>query len=505
MSALEYGFPEAENAPASYLDVAVNTFNNIVGRWDETSCGGGLKWQIYPANSYGYDYKNSISNACAFALGARLARYTGEQKYADWASKIYDWTTKVGLVSDQYEVYDGTSDKTNCDAVSDKTQWTYNSAMFMHGSAVMYDYTKGDSTWKDRTSGFLNHAQSMYFSPYDNATNVMYESACETGETGRHCNLDQQSFKSYLARFMAKTALLVPSTKDSVTQYLKSSAVGAAKSCSGPNDSCGAKWYTGSYDNAPGVGQQLSALEVTQSLLLLQQGTLPAKSGQSSKSSGSSEQEGSTSTSPSSSAVIDVSSSSGPSQTAAATATATNQGDSVSLTMVGAPAPSSATSKSHKHKGHKTASAGPETTSDAEPTGKAGGEFGQLPDTTCTTGTTTKTQYTSSCEPTTTVTVYGPPPPSTMTTSCTPTTTLTVYAGDAPTTPAAPTLPAVPTLPTIPTGTALPSGTIPLLYNGTGNGTYGAPPAMFTGAATKLGMEGYSAVGLVAALIAGLL
>jgi mannan endo-1,6-alpha-mannosidase len=68
MSALEYQFPDPEKAPASYLEVAVNSFNNMMGRWDESSCGGGLRWQIYPENSYGYDYKNSISNGCAFAL-----------------------------------------------------------------------------------------------------------------------------------------------------------------------------------------------------------------------------------------------------------------------------------------------------------------------------------------------------------------------------------------------------------------------------------------------------
>jgi mannan endo-1,6-alpha-mannosidase len=82
MSALEYQFPDPDNAPAAYLDVAINSFNNMMGRWDETSCGGGLKWQVYPENSYGYNYKNSISNGCVFALGARLARYTGNQTYA---------------------------------------------------------------------------------------------------------------------------------------------------------------------------------------------------------------------------------------------------------------------------------------------------------------------------------------------------------------------------------------------------------------------------------------
>jgi mannan endo-1,6-alpha-mannosidase len=279
MSALEYQFPDPSKAPANYLEVVTNAFENIVGRWDESSCGGGLKWQIYPENAYGYNYKNSISNGCTFALGARLARYTGEQKYADWAVKIYDWTKEVGLISDQYEVFDGSDDKKNCAAVADKTQWTYNNAMFLHGSAFMFDYTNGDKAWKERTSGFLEHAETLFFRPYENATDIMYEWACETGESGRHCNLDQQSFKAYLSRFIAKTALLAPFTKDKITEYLKASAVGAAKSCSGGADgmTCGSKWYTGSWDGTSGVGQQLSALEVTQALLMIKKGTLPAK------------------------------------------------------------------------------------------------------------------------------------------------------------------------------------------------------------------------------------
>jgi mannan endo-1,6-alpha-mannosidase len=290
MSALEHQFPDPKNAPADYLEVAVNSFNNIVGRWDETSCGGGLKWQIYPENAYGYNYKNSISNGCAFALGARLARYTGNQTYADWAVKIYDWTKKVGLITDQFEVYDGSDDKTNCATVADKTQWTYNNAMFLHGSAFMFDFMNGDKTWKDRTAGFLKHAETLFFKPYDNATDVMYEWACETGESGRHCNLDQQSFKAYLSRFMAKTAIMAPFTKDTITKYLKASAVGAAKSCSGGTDgtTCGSKWYTGAWDGTSGVGQQLSALEVTQSLLMVMKNIMPVKQNSSQAQLGSS-------------------------------------------------------------------------------------------------------------------------------------------------------------------------------------------------------------------------
>ena len=71
---------------------------------------------------------------------------------------------------------------------------------------------------------------------------------------------------------MAQAAVLVPSIKETVTTLLKSSAQAAAQSCSGDTNGtvCGQKWYVGGYDGSTGVGQQLSALETVQGLLLLQ-------------------------------------------------------------------------------------------------------------------------------------------------------------------------------------------------------------------------------------------
>jgi mannan endo-1,6-alpha-mannosidase len=316
MSAAEYGFPEPANAPASYLEVTDNCFKNIMSRWDTATCGGGLKWQIYPENAYGYNYKNSISNGAAFALAARLARFTGKSEYSDWAAKIYDWTKKVGLIGSNFEVFDGTDDKTNCATVSDKTEWTYNNAMFLHGSAFMYDVTK-DNTWKDRTDGFLNRAGKFFDNP-NSAQGVMFE-VCEPSTKG--CNIDQQSFKAYLARWMAKTAILVPSTKDKINNYLTKSAVGASKACSGGSDgkTCGSKWYAGSSDNISGLGQQLSALEVTQALAMIKRGTLPGTgSAPAPKPSSAASSSASSAAPKSSSAAAPSSSAAAPSSSAAA-------------------------------------------------------------------------------------------------------------------------------------------------------------------------------------------
>lgn len=97
----------------------------------------------------------------------------------------------------------------------------------------------------------------------------MYEVACEPGGT---CNIDQQSFKAYLARWMAASTKVAPWTSEQILPLLASSATAAAKSCTGGDNGnmCGTKWTTGSYDGGLGVGQQMNALEVIQSNLITQ-------------------------------------------------------------------------------------------------------------------------------------------------------------------------------------------------------------------------------------------
>lgn len=69
---------------------------------------------------------------------------------------------------------------------------------------------------------------------------------------------------------MSKSAALQPSINTAVTKYLRASSEAVSESCTGGNNqTCGQKWYTGSYDGDTGVGQQMSALETVQSLLLL--------------------------------------------------------------------------------------------------------------------------------------------------------------------------------------------------------------------------------------------
>lgn len=140
MMAAEMNFPNPEDDEPSWLSLAQAVFNEQAARWQEKTCNGGLKWQIYSFNS-GYEYKNSISNGCFFDLGARLARYTGNTTYAEWAERAWDWVAGVGLIGERYEVYDGTSETNNCSDVN-HVQWSYNNGVFLHGAAHMWNYVR---------------------------------------------------------------------------------------------------------------------------------------------------------------------------------------------------------------------------------------------------------------------------------------------------------------------------------------------------------------------------
>ena len=94
----------------------------------------------------------------------------------------------------------------------------------------------------------------------------MIEVACERNGL---CDHDQRSFKAYLSRWMGYTVLTAPWTRELIMPRLRASAVAAAKQCSAGKGGCGLRWWQGGVnDGDVGVGEQISALEVMQNLLV---------------------------------------------------------------------------------------------------------------------------------------------------------------------------------------------------------------------------------------------
>ena len=117
-----------------------------------------------------------------------------------------------------------------------------------------------DPKWKVRTTGIITGLDVFF------QNNVMYEVACEPQAM---CDTDQQSFKAYVARWMAATIKVAPWTQPLLWPKLEASAQAAAAQCSGPDNACGLQWTKGSqYDGLTGVGQQMSAMEVIAGMLI---------------------------------------------------------------------------------------------------------------------------------------------------------------------------------------------------------------------------------------------
>ncbi|KAI5925101.1 glycoside hydrolase family 76 protein [Camillea tinctor] len=261
MQAAEENFPNPPSDQPQWLALAQAVFNTQAdpSRHD-TTCGGGLRWQIPFANN-GYDYKNSIANGCFFNLGARLARYTSNQTYADWAEKTWDWVQSVGFMDSNYNIYDGAHVETNCTDIN-RAQFSYNNGVYLLGAAYMYNYTNGDSKWEERVSGLLDATLKVFF-PND----IAFEVACEEHMT---CTTDMLSFKGYLHRWMSTMTQIAPFTASKVLPILQKSAQAAVNQCTGGSDgrTCGFGWASGSFDGSVGAGQTMDALGAVSSLLI---------------------------------------------------------------------------------------------------------------------------------------------------------------------------------------------------------------------------------------------
>ncbi|KAI5359676.1 putative glycoside hydrolase, family 76, six-hairpin glycosidase superfamily [Septoria linicola] len=323
MTAAEVGFPEPPDM--SWVELAENVFNSQVLRWDESSCGGGLKWQIFTFNN-GYNYKNSVSTLSFATLAARLARYTGNSTYTDWAQRSTEWLGNVGLLRlpstrnttasiaagesansrNRVQIFDGTDDITNC-TETNHLEWSQNAGLFLSTSAYASNATMGTRTWNAYSSAGILYANGTFAtapSPASSSSSassnnnnnnnnnsasslggILTEPACLPSG---NCNVDQLAFRASLARGLSRTLMLTldshvttvhpsqnggessqTSAHETITSILRTSAQAAAKQCTGgeSGDVCGFDWRSGENDGMEGIGEDLAALEVFLGLL----------------------------------------------------------------------------------------------------------------------------------------------------------------------------------------------------------------------------------------------
>jgi len=248
LSAVEQNF---SSGSTNYLNLAKSVFDQQVRRWDNSTCGGGLRSTLNSGDVAGYTFKDALSIGTFFQLAARLGLQTQNGTYTVWADKAYDWAAASGIIDSQsYNVYDGADTVTNCSSVN-QVQWSANTAAFLYGSASMYNLTL-NQVWVTRTQSLLNSANQTFFQ-----NSVLYEPSCTNG-----CTLPQRAYKALLARWMARTAFVAPFVTSQIQQMLSQNGQAIADNCSGgQNSNC-------SIGGNFGLGEQMTALDSVNALLV---------------------------------------------------------------------------------------------------------------------------------------------------------------------------------------------------------------------------------------------
>jgi mannan endo-1,6-alpha-mannosidase len=285
LTAMESGFPApicksgnvslraTGKCNVSWQSLAINAFEEHVERWnaEKTTCNGGLRWQLKDPG-----YKNTVTNGGFFQIAARLARYTGNETFADWATTVWEWTTAVELLEtgEEYHVHDGAEDREerecSMDGYFQNQEWSHTLGLYLQGAANMYAYsqrknvTASRQNWTIHVDGLVRRVQSAFSLRYkkDNTSiDVIYENMCELTDD---CSEDQMAFKSTLVQALSRTMMLVPSVMPRIAKLINATSVGASSGCSTKTEdknACGFKWYTGRWDQVTKFGAQVSSLE----------------------------------------------------------------------------------------------------------------------------------------------------------------------------------------------------------------------------------------------------
>jgi len=264
MSAAEAQLPTS-SGPA-WIELAEAVFNDQVARWDDGTCGGGLRWQIYSFNS-GYTFKNSIANGLFFQLAARLARYTGNSTYSAWAGKSFNWTTSVGFIDSMGDVYDGASIQANCTSI-DKLAFSYTAGAYIGGLAYMYNITTGQDQvfWQSNLNLVLSRNLAVFFPAQDNS--IATEISCEPIGT---CSSDMFFFKGLLGHWLVNAFQMASTVSTrSILPVFHSNSIAAASACTlgSSGNECPFAWNsTSPHGSTVDLGSELNALVYVQGLL----------------------------------------------------------------------------------------------------------------------------------------------------------------------------------------------------------------------------------------------
>ena len=143
--ALLRGCEANANFSRQYMNQVTLLFNDIIGGWSNVD-GGGIHWnKNVTGDGAG---KNACSNAPAMILAARLYQTTGEQKYLDWALRIYEY------MRDHSRFPDGVVKDTPQNNNHEVT-FSYNQGTWVGGLLELYKIT-GEEHYRQTATDLLD-------------------------------------------------------------------------------------------------------------------------------------------------------------------------------------------------------------------------------------------------------------------------------------------------------------------------------------------------------------
>ena len=186
---------------------SINLWEDIITGWSDVA-GGGIMWKKNTPNS-----KDACSNGPAAILSARLYQLTQNEKYLDWAKKIYNWEKNTLVDPASGAVWNGANKENGQININKDWIFTYNQGTFIGAAVELYEITNNNV--------YLNDAKKTANYTLNSLINSNDRLLVDEGDG------DGGLFKGIFVRYLVQLIQvpdLIESARDRYVAFLKHNA-----------------------------------------------------------------------------------------------------------------------------------------------------------------------------------------------------------------------------------------------------------------------------------------
>lgn len=206
----KYGCNKTITGNVTYCGVAETTFKQITSddQLDVKTCGGGIYWSRNrnPASG-GVNYKSTITNTIAIGAGTYLqSKGIILDAMNNKVNSIESWLMSTGIVSSNYDVYDGLDPNIGCNVIN-KALWSYNAGTLISAYVEMINANINVGKYAPALDKLLRTSLATFTDP----KGLPMERGCGSGKHPSKCNRD---VSSYMSVFIMSVSEAYHITKD---------------------------------------------------------------------------------------------------------------------------------------------------------------------------------------------------------------------------------------------------------------------------------------------------